>query len=217
MRVVHIVAFMFATAWLVSLSTASHAQHPICAPPSPSQTYLAICKPGLSSIQASAFFLTRFSVDHLFKPPQKTFSYTLVEFAAPFVGRQLAEDEDLYDAVRNLPAIKFARLDNSTGTLVAIFEESLRSLNGRFDDDDQQSRLSLELPARLEGGYWRAPDVLQMAFWTNHRPSIRFEFENRTVIESEISCISMSADSLKIDLVEDDQPGILVSLGSCEE
>lgn len=217
MRAVYSVAFMFATAWMVSVSTASQAQHPICAPPSPSQTYLAICMPGLSSIQGSALILAQFSVDHLFKPPRISFSYTLAQFAAPFVGRQLVEDEDLYDAVRDLPAIKFARLDNSTGTLVAIFEESLRSLTGHFNDDDQQSRLSLELPARLEGGYWRAPDVLQMAFWTNHRPSIRFELENRTVIESEISCISMSAGSLKIDLVEDDQPGILVSLGSCEE
>jgi hypothetical protein len=216
MRAINLIYLLIGTAVISFSAPPSHAQHPVCAPPSSSETYLAVCRPGLIAIHGAATILSRFSVDHLFKPPQIPFMYAPAEIAAPFIGRQSPEIAEFFESLRDLPDVRFSRLDRSTGTLVANFEDAQRTFHIELEVDDHQPQISLQLPLHLEGGYWRAPDVLQMIFWKDYRPSITFEVAGRRVIDSEVACVSMSAGSLKIDLVEEDQPGIVLSLGGCE-
>jgi len=216
MRIVSLGRAALVTAMIVSSASPSFAQQPVCAPPSPNLTYLSVCKPGPGVVHNVTRLLSAFTVDHLFKPPPPPVSYTIADLIRPVAGSQLMAHEDLSDYVDGLAAISFTRLDNSTGTLKADFEDTQRDFNEEFGSDNQAARLKIQLPVHLEGGYWRAPDVLQMAFWKDHRPGFTFEFADGHVVRSHITCVSLSPGGLKIDLADEEQPGVVVSFGSCK-
>jgi len=217
MRVTKSKASVLATAIVVLSSVSSQAQQPICAPPVPTQTYLDVCHSSSFVVRDVTRLLSRFSVDHVFKLPPPAFSYSFKEFVSPLIADLLNRYEDLDAFISGLAAVQFTRLDYSTGTLSANLEDAPRSFSTELEnDDDEKSRLALQLPILLEGGYWRAPDVVQMAFWNDHRPSFTFELDDGKVVEGDVKCISLSASNLKIDLENEDQPEIVISFGGCE-
>jgi hypothetical protein len=209
-------ALAIAISIVASSPPLAYAQSPICAPPSPSETYLAVCKPGWVVVNNVTRLLSRLSVDHLFKPPPPPFSYSIGDLILPIVGGQLVADDDLRDFVEGLAPIDFTQLDKSTGTLSVNLEPAPRTFGAEFESDDQQSHLSLRLPIHLEGGYWRAPDVLQIAFWKDHRPGFTYAFGDGQLVEGDVACVSLSVENLKIDLEDEDQVGIIVFFGECE-
>ncbi len=204
---------VFAVIVTVCSLTPAVAQQPVCPPPSPSQLYYATC--GLRVMMPVRRFLTEFAVDHLFKPASLPFERSPLDLVAPLAGSQFEADGDLSEQLGSLAPLRFTRLDKSTGTVDAAFGEGTRSFSAALEVPEGQHRLSFELPERLAGGYWRTPEVLQVAFWEGKRIAFVLELADGQRREGGISCLSLSSESLRLVTSDPIAPDFLLNFREC--
>jgi hypothetical protein len=109
----------------------------------------------------------------------------------------------------------FAKIDTATGTLDFAVDEVRRNFVGDIDTGTKPVHVSWELPARVNGGYWRTPDVLQVAFWQGKRPRMRLAVAGGE-LAAEIECLDVSADGVRIVASGVDTPDILIRFDQCD-
>jgi len=193
----------------------AHAQRPICAPPGPDERVHAICTP--FSLFPAVRFLADFTVDQLFKPAPPPFTRSLLEFGQLFAVKEIAASPPLKDFLAVLAPLRFAQLDRTTGTVFADFDAGRKEFDGELAGVAGQPAMTLRLPRHLQGGYWRGPDVLQVAFWEHGRMGVRITHEGGRVFEGEVECAALSPDGLLVRFEPAVMPPLLVQFRECEQ
>jgi hypothetical protein len=190
------------------------AQEPVCPPDSGDKMYRTTCRPDLRF--GVVRFLSDFTVDHLFKPSPPRIRRTPAELLAPFVGDTVAANEDLRDHVGSIDDFRFTQLDTATGVFYADIDEDTRTFSSVLSSVEELSSFRIELPERLEGGYWRTPGALQLAFWKGKRVGFFARTAQEESLQGSIACVAISADRLRIELADESMPGIIVEMSECE-
>jgi hypothetical protein len=198
---------------LTLAATAVDAQQPVCPQASAEQLYLTTCRS--DGRMAAALFLSNFTIDHFFKVSPPPFRRKPIELVAPLARAMLKSNEDLAPWLDSLPDLKFTKLDTSTGTFSMDIDEEQRWLETISKGWGQDHGLAVSLPKRLEGGYWRTPSVLQMAFWEGHRISFKIKPSRGEQIGGELECISISTDSIRFVVDGPGKPDFLIKFGNC--
>jgi hypothetical protein len=186
------------------------AQMPVCGHPDPAVPVYGACIP--RGRFAVVPFLTSLSVDQLLKGDGGAVTRSPHVVFETVASEELAEaNPSLHDYLRRLDAIQFNRLDTATGTVRLDVDESERRFSGDVTIADVRHELTVDLPSRVEAGYWRTPGVLQLAFWKDQRPSFRV-----SSMSAEIECLVIAGDGIRIVTSGNDAPDVLVRFDGCE-
>lgn len=97
--------------------------------------------------------------------------------------------------------LDFSQLDRTTGTVDGDYRrlgEAQRSVSATWEDFAKSWAVSLDVPERVEAGYWRGAGMLQLAFWKGKEPSLRFSTEDDEELGGELECISLSQEGLHL-------------------
>lgn len=190
----------------------AHAQLPVCPQPSPDQAYYTTCAPSGRFIAARLLF--DLAVDHVMKPDTDQVRRHLGDLLRASVSSEALEKNDvLRDYLDRLDVLKLAKIDTATGTLLLSVADESRRFAGTVDLGSAPVKLSWDLPERLAGGYWRTPNVLQIAFWEGQRARFRVELPSGE-LAAEVECVVISTDGLRI-VTSGDTPDILVRFEEC--
>jgi hypothetical protein len=196
-------AFLFA-------ASPAHAQQPVCDPVAAGEPVVTVCRS--ASLFPAVRFLADFTVDQLFKPAPPAFERTALGIADVFVPRETS-DKSLRKILGALAPIRFLQLDRTTGSLVADWtdgeHEARTKLSGMFGE----LSVTLRLPNVLEGGYWRGPDVLQIALWK--RIGVHVDSTDGTTFDSDVSCLSLSPEQLVVRFAAAGVPPLVVQFREC--
>jgi hypothetical protein len=198
---------------LALAATRADAQLPICAPLGPDELVQAACAP--YSLYPAVRLLADFTVDHLFKPAPPPIQRTLLEAGQLFAAKQIADNPPLQSFLENLAPLRFSQLDRTTGTLIADFNANKREFQGRLVGVEGEPTLSLRVPAILQGGYWRGPDVLQIAFWEKERIAVRLAPNGGLAFDGEVECLVLSPDGLLLRFAPEPRTPLLLELREC--
>jgi hypothetical protein len=202
------------TAFLLA-ATSAHAQRPVCAPVGAEERVQPFCAP--LSLYAAVRFLSEFTVDHHFKPAPPAIQRSALDTTRFVIGKQLADNPALETFLRGLEPLRFIQLDRSTGTLVSDFGKNERRFQGSLKGVEGEPALTVRMPASLQGGYWRAPDVLQIAFWQNQRFAVRMDYGNGRAFDAEVECIALSPDGLLARFASPGAAPLLLQFRECEQ
>jgi hypothetical protein len=193
---------------------AAHAQLPVCAQPTPSESYYTACAPGGRLLAAR--FLSDLAIDHLLKAETDPVKRRLADILRSAVTKDTLEANGaLLAALDGLPPITLTKLDTTTGTVGLVVDEDRRRFSGTVESATKRATVSWELPARLAGGYWRTPATLQLAFWEGQRPRVEVETPAAKV-SVEIECVAVSTDGVRLLTAGRDTPDVLVLFDACE-
>ncbi len=190
------------------------AQSPVCPQPSPEEAYYTACAPGGRLVVARMLF--DLAIDHVLKS-----DFEPVKRRAGDVIRSLLTEEtlkknsELRAYLDRLDPLKLTKLDTTTGMLQLAVPEESRRFTGALDLGTEAYRLSWQLPARLGGGYWRSPDVLQIAFWEGQRATFSLTAPSGVEIEAEVECLVISTDGIRVVTADASVPDILVRFEEC--
>jgi|GEM_PF-1999193 len=200
---------------MVGWPGAASAQLPVCAPPEPQAPYYAACLPTGRFLVAS--FLTSFAIDQLLRADTTPFVRRPREVLESVSTEDLLKkNAALVDYLGKLKPLEFSRLDTSTGLAAMNTAEETRSFETVIEVGDVPYKVSLKLPARIEGGYWRTPGVLQLAFWENHRATLAIEAPNGIEIDAQVECLVVSTDGIRVLTAGPSVPDLLVRFGECQ-
>lgn len=200
---------------LLLAATPADAQRPVCAPLGPGERVQPVCAP--LSVYGALRFLADFTVDHHFKPAPPAIQRSAVEASQPVIGHLLRDNAGLKDFLAGLAPLRFIQLDRSTGSVLADFAAGPREFAGELSSVEGKPKVTLRLPATLQGGYWRAPDVLQIAFWNEQRLAVRAEYGSGRAFDAEVECIALSPDELLVRFDPPDQAPLLVKFRECDQ
>jgi hypothetical protein len=211
-----LVALLFTSAILVlELSHVSRAcaQQAICPPIAKDQQVTIACRPVYAF--SAMRMLADFTVDHLYKPAPWSFERTFAQSAQGLALQELKDNPDLARFLTLLPAVRFTQLDRSTGTLLGTYDKAERVLEASLTVLAGEVTFSLEVPERLEGGYWRSPDVVQMAFWQGKRLRLKVRGGGGPDVGGEVSCASLTPEGLTVTFAESGVPPLVILFRGC--
>ncbi len=192
---------------------AAHAQLPVCPQPPPDQTYYTACVPGGRLLAARV--LLDLAVDHDFKADSDPVLRRAGDVFRSLVAKDDVESNgDLRRYLDQLEPIKLTKLDTATGMLQLNVPDDARTFAGDVKVGDDAHTVRLQLPARLSGGYWRTPDVFQIAFWEGQRATIALRIPSGPEITAEIECLVVSSDGIRA-VTTGDTPDLLVRFDDC--
>lgn len=194
-------------------TTPAIAQQPVCRPLAPGEAAIRSCRP--PCLDAAVRLLADFSVDQIFKPAPPTFGRNPLDLAQALVGKELRDNPQLAAFLASLPSLRFRQLDRVTGTLVAEFPESRRVFETRLEGVPGEPTLAIKFPEHMEGGYWRAPDALQIAFWEGKRMDARLASATGATLEGTLQCLALSPDGLLLRMGPGDKPPIFFAFREC--
>lgn len=188
---------------------------PVCAQPDLSApVYTACLSNGRYPVISQ---LTDLAIDQLLKGDGAPLSRDLHAIFVAAANKDFVEaNRPLADYVAHLGSIELRRLDTSSGTLQLDVAEADRKFSAPIFIRNSSYDLSLELSARIEGGYWRTPAVLQVAFWKGQRPSFRVGKGDDVAVTAEIECLVVAVDGIRIVTAGQQTPDVLVRFDSCE-
>ena len=192
---------------------AAAAQRPICLPVSPTEAVQTICKP--FSLYSAVRLLSDFTVDQLFKTAPPPFRKEFAEFVQAIAADNLTANPSLQKFLRAMPPLQFSQLDRSSGTLLADSIDEIPVFEERLVFGDARPTVSLRIPRQIAGGYWRGPDVLQIALWENRRPRVRIAPDNLEAIEVELECISIAPDAAILRFAPSTVPPLVIRFVDC--
>lgn len=202
-----------AVASFLLVATSAHAQRAVCAPVAPDEQVQTACMP--FSLFPSVRFLADFTVDQLFKPAPPPFQRTLLEVSSLFVGKTIADNPELKRFLGALAPIRFTQFDRTTGSVLADFEDNKREFQSRLEGLEGSPQLTVLVPRQLQGGYWRGPDVLQIAFWDNGRIAIRVTGTSGPDFVGDVRCLSLTPDGLLVRFAGSTTPPLLAMFREC--
>lgn len=199
---------------LVGTSGVAVAQMPVCPDPDPKAPVWSICAPAGRYVTIA--FLSNLAIDQLLRgdsgalerEPRKVFE-SVVD------GDTFEQQETLANWLGTLKPLRLTRLDTATGTFVLDTEEDRRKFASPLEVAGLPHDVSVGLPARLEGGYWRTPGVLQMAFWKEHRARVSVKSPAAGTFEAEIECAVVSADGVRLVTAGEETADVLLGFGPC--
>ena len=209
-----IVSGLAVAAFTLAVGTA-HAQLPVCAALGPDERVQVVCAP--FSLFPAVRFLADFTVDQLFKPAPPPIQRTLLEAGQLFAAKAIGDNPDLESFLAALAPLRFTQLDRTTGSLLAVFDQDQREFEGRLEGVEGEPTLTLHLPRSLQGGYWRGPDVLQIALWEKQRIALRIAREGGGVFEGDVDCLALSADGLLVRFSPSTTAPLLVLFRECPQ
>lgn len=200
-----------AAIWLPNLAS---AQLPVCPAPALTEPYYSACNVG--GRIATIRILSEFAVDQLFRTPTLPFVRRPFEVLRMFdAGWGIGDDHPLAGYLRQLNPIQFTRLDTATGNLRWDIAESNRSFTTTVEVQGRSYEVSWQLPAQIAGGYWRTPGVLQMALWEGQRPTIAVTSPDGFELRSEISCVALASESVRLVTTDTETPDVLIGFDPC--
>lgn len=208
------ISWLAATAFLLG-ATAARAQRPVCAPLGPAEAVQPVCAP--FSLFPAVRFVADFTVDHLFKPAPPAVQRTVLETGQLFAAKQIGDNPALQSFLAALAPVRFLQLDRTTGTVLADFHSSPREFEGPVAGVEDEATLTLRMPGKLQGGYWRAPDVLQIAFWEHARVALHIAYSGRRVFDAEVECVALSPDGLLVRFTPSQLAPVLVRFRECDQ
>ena len=192
----------------------ANAQMPVCQQPTAAAPYYTACLP-MGRVRV-ARLLGDFAIDHVMKAEGEVVQRRVGDLLRALVSKDvLKRNLALREYVDALEPLVFARIDTATGTLDFAIDEARRSFAGDIDTGASPVHVSWDLPARLSGGYWRTPDVLQVAFWQGKRARMRLAAPGGE-LAAEIECLVVSADGVRIVTSGADTPDILIRFDECD-
>lgn len=192
-----------------------HAQMSVCAALRRDEYVQRVCAP-IFSVLPAVRFLDDFTVDHLFKPAPPLIERSILETSRIFATKEIDDNPALKSFLGALAPLRFSQLDRTTGTLQADFDGNQRQFEGLLAGVEARPTLTLRLPRRLDSGYWRGPDVLEIVFWERSRIAVRVDPGGGRVFEGEVECLSLSPDGLLMRFTPATTPPLLVSFGECD-
>lgn len=198
---------------MAGVGTAS-AQRPVCAPPAPGEVLKTSCRSWAA--ETALRLLDDFTVDQLFKPGPASFERSWGQLLSAFASKDIPEDETFRAAVRSIEPLRFTPLDRTTGTVLSDLASSPRELRLQPESFGGPVSVDVTLPRLLEGGYWRSPDSIQVAFWKTSRIAIGVEFEGTEVVRGEVECVALSPDGLLVRFAEEQNPPVFLQLRDCQ-
>ncbi|MFN2426922.1 MAG: hypothetical protein ABR587_10810 [Candidatus Binatia bacterium] len=187
------------------------AQHPVCAPPAAGEVMKTSCRSWAAP--AMLRLLDDFTIDQIFKPV--SFERTWSSLMSAFASKDIPENEAFRATARSLEPIRFTPLDRTTGTLLSDLSGSPRSIDVRPDAFGGPVSVHVELPELLEGGYWRGPDSVQLAFWKRSRVAVQIRFEDTEVARGKVQCVALSPEGLLVRFAEEASTPIFLQIRDC--
>jgi len=189
------------------------AQVPICAPPSPSEPYYTACAPG--GRIAAARMLFDLTVDHIFKPDSGQLLRRPVDVLRAIVSDEtLEKNAGLRAYLDGLAPLTLTKIDTATGLAELTVADDARRFSGPLAVGETPVSLTIQLPPKISGGYWRTPGVLQMAFWEGQRAKVGLTMPDGRSIDAEIECLAVSTDGLRI-VTAGATPDVIVRFEDC--
>jgi len=199
---------------IVGWTGTAAAQLPVCPQPEPDAPYYTACLASGRFLVAST--LTNLAIDQLLKPEGAPFYRRPREVLESLSTKDLLEkNAALVDFLGKLEPVKFSAIDTSTGMLQLDTAEDLRTLETTVDVGGVPYDISVKLPARIEGGYWRTPGVLQMAFWEGRRATFGVKSAGIIDMEAQIDCLVVSTDGIRAVTADPSTPDILIRFDGC--
>lgn len=159
--------------------------------------------------------LSNLAIDHLLRADSRPIERRPREILESVAAKDFLDARgDLVEWTGRLGAVKMTRLDTSTGTLKLDVDEEQRRFASAMDVGGASWDVEFTLPARVEGGYWRTPAVLQVAFWKGSRVAVKASGPGVDVV-AEIECAVFAVDGVRLVTADAAVPDILVSFGGC--
>ncbi len=172
------------------------AQFPVCAAPAAGEVFRTACR----TWEAAGVLqlLDELTVDHLFKPEAPPFERTWTQLLAPFTSKNLVENEEFRARAMALAPLRFTQLDRTTGTVSTDLASAPRELEIESRGFGDPVQLRIRFPEALDGGYWRGPDVLQIAFWERNRLGLTVVHGGSEVVSGDVECVALSPDGVLV-------------------
>jgi hypothetical protein len=192
----------------------SAAEPPVCAPPAAGEVFRTSCRNWDTG--AVVQLLDELTVDHLFKPELPAFERTWLQLFAPFTSKNLVESEGFRKLAQGLEPLRFTQLDRTTGTVSASLAATPREADVDALSFGEAVRVHVRFPETLDGGYWRGPDTLQVAFWEKYRLGLRVTRGDAVVASGDVACLALSPDGLMVRFAEKDSVPFFLRIRDCE-
>ena len=77
--------------------------------------------------------------------------------------------------------------------------------------------LELRFPEALDGGYWRGPDALQIAFWEKYRLGLRVLRRGAEVAAGDVACLALSPDGIMVRFADASATPFFLRIRDCDE
>lgn len=203
-----------ASACLLLATWAGAADVPVCPPPAAGEVVRSACRTWDAA--AVAKLLDQITVDHLFKRELPGFERTWMQIVGPLQSKNLVESEAFLKLARELEPLRFTQLDRTSGTVSAHFASSVREADVDALGFGDGVKLHLSFPESLDGGYWRGPDALQVAFWEKYRLALRVERAGAVVAEGEVACLALSPDGIFVRFSGKESAALFIRVRDCE-
>jgi hypothetical protein len=192
-----------------------HAQVPVCAAPSSSDPYYTACAPMGRLVAARALFDV--TVDSVFKPASAQIRRRAGDMLRSLVAEDVLEkNKGFLGYLDALGPLTLAKIDTATGTLQLEVEEKDRRFEGSVELGDAPYPVTIRLPARLSGGYWRTPGVFQIAFWEGQRATVGLGAPGASHVDAEVECLVVSTDGVRV-VTAGATPDVLVRFEGCDQ
>lgn len=205
-----VLAFLVLAGW----SGVATAQMPVCPQPDPVAPVWSVCSPTGRYLAIS--FLSNLTIDQLLRADGKPIERRPRDvFESVVDGDTLAAQSVLVDWLGGLGSLKFSRMDTATGTLAMDTPQERRNFSSTLPVGGLGYDVTIDVPERIEGGYWRTPGVLQMAFWKDRRAKVGVKTPFAGTFEGEIDCAVVSADGIRLMTAGEGTPDVLVGFGPC--
>ena len=196
------------------LADVAGAQQPICPVLGAGAIRATICMPG-GALRASRF-LADLAIDQHFKGGPPPFERRPEEIVRLFVASEALEElPTLVAALRGLTPLAFTALDTTTGLFQSSVEDATRNIAWEGEIDERRYVVRATVPARLAGGYWRAPDVLHLAFWEGARMHVDVE-AGEVRLGATIACVALTSEGLRVVTAGAEPRELVLTYGRCE-
>ena len=187
---------------------------PVCPQPDTAAPVWTACSPTGRFLVLS--FLSNLTIDQLLRSDGKPIERRPREvFESVVDGDTLAAQAALGEWLGGVGPLLLSRFDTATGTLKMETPEDRRHYSSSMRVGGLDYDVTIDVPERVEGGYWRTPGVLQMAFWKDHRVRVAVKTPAAGAIEGEIDCVVASADGIRLVTAGEGTPDVLVGFGPC--
>jgi hypothetical protein len=193
---------------------ASAADFPVCPPPAAGEAVRSACRPWDAA--AVVKILDDLTIDHLFKRELPGFERTWTQLVTPLQSKNLVESEAFQKLARDLEPLRFTQLDRTTGTLSSHLASAPRQADVDALGFGEAVRLHVRFPETLDGGYWRGPDALQVAFWEKYRLALTVTRGDTVLAGGEVACLSLSPDGMFVRFAGKESAPLFVRVRDCE-
>ena len=188
------------------------AQQPICANPAGDDSFYVSCRAGQS--QKVAAFLHDFAMNQYLSTEKFELpSDKLLDLLA--LGDLLfPTPNDRVEFVAKRPSVEFRPLDEVSGEFVSRATVASQAI--RSTDAHTGVKIEADIPALLQGVFWRSPGHLQLQFYKDHEIRFKVTSAKLPVYDEVIRCVTVTAGELRVTTADPEHRGLLNQFERCE-